>query len=65
MARPRTGRSVTKRSSESLDIMLVVDTSGSMRALDFSAGGRRLSRLEIAKIVLGDFIKNRPEDRLD
>lgn len=64
LARPRTGRSITKHKNESLDIMLVVDTSGSMLAMDFSVGNKRLNRLNISTMVLKDFVKNRPADRL-
>ena len=64
LARPRTGRSITKQKSESLDIMLVLDTSPSMLAMDFSVGGKRIDRLKVSTMVLKEFIKNRPEDRL-
>ena len=35
LARPQLGRTHSKRKTEGLDIMLVIDTSGSMKALDF------------------------------
>lgn len=46
------------------DLMLAVDTSGSMSAEDMSLGGRRMDRLEAVKIVLGDFLERRAGDRL-
>lgn len=46
------------------DLMLAVDTSGSMSAEDMGLGGRRMDRLEAVKIVLGDFLERRAGDRL-
>ncbi len=43
-----------------IDIMIVLDTSGSMAAEDFQP----LNRLEGAKSVLRDFVKARPSDRI-
>lgn len=53
-APPRSGR----------DLMLAVDTSGSMSADDMSLGGRRVDRLQAVKIVLGDFLERREGDRV-
>lgn len=50
--------------SQGLDILLAIDTSGSMREEDFIARGRPISRLSAAKGVLKDFIEGRPHDRL-
>ena len=66
--RPQTGRALTEVSTEGIDIVLVIDTSGSMRALDLDAHERSLSRrrdrLEVAKGVVETFISARPNDRL-
>lgn len=64
IARPQSGRDPGKRSTEALDIMLVVDTSGSMEARDFVIAGRRPNRLEVIKGVMKSFIEDRPDDRL-
>ena len=64
LARPRVTRRDVMVESEGLDIMLVVDTSGSMRAPDFSAGMREVNRLQVAKGVMADFIEDRPHDRI-
>ncbi len=53
-APPRSGR----------DLMLAVDTSGSMAADDMSIGGRRVDRLQAVKLVLGDFLDRREGDRV-
>lgn len=46
------------------DLMLAVDISASMQALDFSTPGKAVSRLDITKEVVGNFIKGRQGDRL-
>lgn len=67
MARPQTGRKLTQISSEGIDIVLVLDTSGSMQALDLDAGRpiqRRRNRLEIAKGVVQQFVERREQDQV-
>ena len=63
-ARPRFGHSESERKSEGLDIVLAIDTSGSMRALDLKLNGSRYDRLTVVKNVLLDFIKKRRDDRI-
>ncbi|MCB1734670.1 MAG: VWA domain-containing protein [Gammaproteobacteria bacterium] len=46
------------------DLMLAVDCSRSMEALDFSVEGRPVSRMAVVKGVLGRFIEQRHGDRL-
>lgn len=64
LARPVESRTEVVVESPGLDILLVLDTSGSMEEEDFSAGMRAASRLEAAKAVIGGFIDGRPRDRL-
>ena len=64
LARPRITHVSTVMESEGLDIMLAIDTSGSMRAEDFTAGVRSVNRLEVAKAVMSDFVSDRPHDRI-
>ena len=64
LARPQKGESIFRVTSEGVDIMLVLDLSGSMRAEDFELNGRRENRLFVAKEVLRQFIANRPNDRM-
>jgi len=47
-----------------VDIVLLVDTSTSMREEDFSTAARRLNRLDAAKSVMEPFIRARPDDRI-
>ncbi len=50
--------------SEGIDILLVLDTSGSMEAEDFKLGARAANRLEVAKEVVARFIAGRKDDRV-
>ncbi len=50
--------------SPGVDIVLCIDTSGSMRALDFTLDGEPVTRLTAVKKVVGDFIKKRETDRI-
>ena len=60
LAGPRLGRTKVKSYAEGIDIVLALDISGSMRALDFRPG----NRLEAAKAVARDFIRGRQGDRI-
>ncbi|MFT7521458.1 MAG: Ca-activated chloride channel family protein [Kiritimatiellia bacterium] len=64
MARPMEVQRDKVRKSDGLDILLAIDTSCSMEATDLAASGRGVTRLEVAKGVVGDFVQNRPEDRI-
>lgn len=50
--------------SPGVDIMLCLDTSGSMQALDFKVEGDSVTRLTAVKKVVADFIKKRESDRI-
>ena len=63
-ARPQTGMSESRVDTEGVDIVLVVDTSTSMRSEDFSTAVKRMDRLDAAKSVLAQFIQARPDDRM-
>lgn len=62
LARPREGEATTIIPSEGLDIAVSMDISGSMTQSSF--GPDRVDRLEGAKLVLRDFIAERPDDRI-
>ncbi len=49
---------------EGIDILLVLDTSGSMEARDYTLNGRDASRLAAAKEVIARFVEGRPDDRI-
>lgn len=50
--------------NEGYDLMLAVDISGSMRALDFSTNEKAISRLDATKDVVGKFVEERQGDRV-
>src|ERR1041385_7476535 len=64
LAQPRLTRSEARIHASGVDIVAVMDLSGSMRALDFESHGRRVNRLAMAKEVLRNFIDKRPYDRI-
>ena len=64
LARPQYGNSRTIVHASGIDIMLVVDISGSMEARDFTLQGRSASRLMVVKKVVADFVARRPSDRI-
>ncbi|MFK7929486.1 MAG: VWA domain-containing protein [Myxococcota bacterium] len=64
LARPMEVERRIERTSDGLDILLAIDTSCSMEATDLSTGRRPVSRLEVAKGVVAEFIAGRDEDRI-
>jgi len=59
LARPQTSLSRQDVSVEGIDLVIAMDVSGSMTAMDFKP-----NRLEAAKDVAIEFIGNRPNDRI-
>lgn len=64
IARPQVGSSKTEVEASGIDILLAVDVSGSMEAMDFTLNGKRTNRLEVVKNVVAKFIEERPNDRV-
>ncbi|MBF0498419.1 MAG: VWA domain-containing protein, partial [Deltaproteobacteria bacterium] len=64
LARPQSGSLEREVSSPGVDIMLCLDTSGSMQGLDFEVKGERRSRLDVIKEVVTNFVKKRKTDRI-
>lgn len=64
LAQPRLTRSESKVRASGVDIVVVLDMSGSMRAEDFQIRGERVNRLIMAQAVTADFINKRPNDRI-
>jgi len=64
LARPQRGHSRTEVTANGIDIVLALDVSGSMQALDFQVDGRRVNRIEVVKSVVSRFIEERPSDRI-
>jgi Ca-activated chloride channel family protein len=64
IAGPRTASKEIERETEGVDIMLVVDLSWSMMALDMSPPGKELTRWEASQRVIREFLSRRPDDRV-
>ncbi len=77
LAGPRKGIEEIKQRGEGIDIILAIDLSGSMRAIDVPSGvttesefsravetGRAKDRLAVAKEEIKKFIERRPNDRI-
>ncbi len=60
LARPRISHKKQQITGKGIDIMLAIDVSGSMKAVDF----KPTNRLEAAKKVALKFIENRRNDRI-
>lgn len=59
LARPQAGTRAEEVTTQGVDIVIVLDRSGSMRALDFEP-----NRLEAAKRVANEFVRGRQDDRV-
>jgi Ca-activated chloride channel family protein len=64
LARPQRGHSHTEVTANGIDIVLGLDVSGSMQALDFKIDGERVNRIQVVKSVVSKFIDQRPSDRI-
>jgi len=64
LMQPRWLEPHTEVRTEGYDLMLAVDTSRSMTALDFSHDNRPVSRMAVVKGVMDRFIANRKGDRV-
>lgn len=65
-ARPRTSLAREKKSVDAIAILMTVDVSGSMDALDLTPKGARFSRqttrLAVVKKLFAEFVAKRPDD---
>ena len=64
MARPQQGESNATVHASGVDIMLLLDVSGSMQSLDFKLENLPASRVDVVKSVVRKFIVARPNDRI-
>jgi len=64
LAGPRLANYHVETETPGVDIMLVLDLSWSMEAIDMGKPAEKLSRFAIASGVLKDFIQKRPNDRI-
>jgi len=70
LARPQHGKEEFRVHAEGIAIEMVVDRSGSMRAMDFNLDGKQVNRLAAVKKVFHDFVAGddalpgRPDDQI-
>jgi Ca-activated chloride channel family protein len=64
LARPQRTHSRTEVTANGIDIVLGLDVSGSMQALDFTVDNERVNRIAVVKAVVSRFIDERPNDRI-
>lgn len=70
LARPQSGREDHRAEVEGIAIMMCIDRSGSMQAVDFQYEGRWMTRLEVVKKTFRDFVlgtdrlPGRPNDKI-
>ncbi len=64
LARPQVAGQFVETEEGGRDIILALDLSGSMRALDFMVDGKRVDRNTALKIVVKKFIADRQGDRM-
>ncbi|MES9939256.1 MAG: VWA domain-containing protein [Candidatus Thiodiazotropha sp. 6PLUC2] len=64
LMRPQWLEPYTENRTEGYDLMLLVDASHSMNALDFTLDGKQVSRMQVIKGVVSKFIDGRQGDRI-
>lgn len=64
LARPQKVDSSTQVQESGIDMMLAIDLSPSMQALDYRKNGQEISRVEVVRDTVGQFIQSRPNDRI-
>jgi Ca-activated chloride channel family protein len=64
LARPQGGTSTTQAQASGIDIMILLDVSGSMLTEDYTMDGQQTNRLAAVTSVTTKFIEARPNDRI-
>jgi Ca-activated chloride channel homolog len=64
LARPQIEKSETIADARGINVVFALDFSGTMKTRDFMLDGRRVPRSEGLKRICGEFIQNRPQDRM-
>jgi len=64
LARPQIVHGTSEVEASGIDILLALDVSGSMEALDFTIKGKPVNRIDVVKKVVKKFIDERPNDRI-
>ena len=64
LARPQVEKGIADDDAKGINIMLVLDFSGTMKTKDFLMDGRKVPRFEALIKVIGEFMRARPQDRI-
>ena len=64
LARPQVEKGIADDEAKGINIMLVLDFSGTMKTKDFLMDGRKVARFEALIKVIGEFMRARPQDRI-
>jgi Ca-activated chloride channel family protein len=64
LARPQKVDTTSQVQESGIDMMLAIDLSPSMEALDYHRDGQDISRVDIVRENVGRFIRDRPNDRI-
>jgi Ca-activated chloride channel family protein len=64
LAQPRLSKSTMEVKASGIDIVCALDLSGSMNTPDYVVNGQQVSRINMAKPVLQEFVEGRPNDRI-
>lgn len=64
LARPQVEKGIADDEAKGINIMLVLDFSGTMRTKDFLMDGKKVPRYEALIKVIGEFMRARPHDRI-
>lgn len=64
LARPQLVQGTTEVEASGIDIILAVDASSSMEAMDFKMNGKPFNRIDVVKSVVAKFVEARPNDRI-
>jgi Ca-activated chloride channel family protein len=64
LARPQQVASTSQVQESGIDMMLAIDLSPSMEALDYHKNGQEISRVQVVRETVGSFIQARPNDRI-
>lgn len=64
LMQPENVDQLRQEKNKGYDLMLAVDISGSMQALDFSTSSKHVSRLDVTKEVVSKFVLGRQGDRV-
>ncbi len=57
-------KTITDSTAKGINIVIALDTSGSMAAVDFHKNGKTLNRLSALKYVVNEFIAKRENDKI-